>query len=179
MNFSHRLLLLVPFALVSSLGRLQAQDTTAVDTDAAPPAGTTIITSDELRMDQSTHIAVFTGNVVVVGTNFNMKCQEMTVNFTKDNKVDTILAKGDVVIVQPDRTTHSGVAEYSKDDDKFDLTDSPTIVDSKKNKISAPEIIIYRTKGSMYTKGRTRTELSQDSGPGLGTAPASDDSTNK
>jgi lipopolysaccharide export system protein LptA len=157
-------------ALAMGSSRLQAQD------DAPPPAGTTIITSDELRMDQETHTAVFTGNVIVLGTNFKMTCQEMTVLFTKENKISTITAKGDVVIVQPDRVTHSGVAQYFRDDDKFELTDQPTILDHK-NKISAPKIIIYRTKNSMYTVGRTTTELSSESSPGPGNPPPADANT--
>lgn len=146
--------LLLPLLLT---GRLTAQD-------AAPAPGTTVITSDELRMDQVAHTATFSGNVVVTGSNFNMKCQEMTVYFTKDSKIDNIVAKGDVVIVQPGRVTHSGQAQYFHDDDKFILTDQPSILDNK-NKISAPKIIIYRTKGSLETVGRTTTELSSDSSP--------------
>ena len=53
-----------------------------------------------------------------------MTCQEMTVYFTNDNKVDTIIATGDVIITQPDRVTHCGHAEYFHDDDKFVLTES-------------------------------------------------------
>ena len=51
-----------------------------------PPPNSTVIQSDELHMDQINHIAVFTGNVLVTGTNFSMKCQEMTVNFDKEGK---------------------------------------------------------------------------------------------
>jgi lipopolysaccharide export system protein LptA len=136
--------------------------------DAPPPLGATVITSDELHSDQQTHISIFTGNVVVVGTNFKMTCQEMTVNFTRDNKVDTIIATGDVVITQPDRITNCGRAQYYHDDDKFVLTDSPTILDHK-NKIVGPEITIYRTSQKMEIKGRSQVTLSNGS---LGGAPA-------
>ena len=69
--------------------------------------------------------------MVVVGTNFKMTCQEMTVYFTTDNKVDTIVATGDVIITQPDRVTHCGRADYFHDEDKFILTDQPVIHDHK------------------------------------------------
>jgi lipopolysaccharide transport protein LptA len=142
-------------------GRSQVPD--LGDTGAETPApGSTVITSDELHLDQVTHVAIFTGNVVVIGTNFSMKCQEMTVNFDKEGKVDTIVSKGDVEVVQPGRVTHSGQAVYYKDEDEFDLTDQPVIVDNK-NRISAPEIIIYRTKQSMYTKGKTTTVIPEGS----------------
>jgi len=141
----------------------QTTDDSASDADTPPaPPGSTVITSDELHSDQNTHISIFTGNVVTVGTNFSMTCQEMTVNFTKDNKVDTILATGDVVINQPGRVTHCGRAEYFHDEDKFDLTDQPIILDHK-NTISGPEIIIFRTTQKMIVKGRSRTIIGNDS----------------
>jgi len=108
--------LLLSVALLLAWAPLPAQMTD--DSDAAtPPPGSTVITSDELHSDQQNHVSVFTGKVVVLGTNFRMTCQEMTVNFTKDNKVDTIVATGDVVITQPDRVTHCGHAVYYRDDD--------------------------------------------------------------
>ncbi len=129
---------------------------------APPPAGSTVITSDELHSDQNTHISVFTGNVVVVGNQFRMTCQEMTVYFTKDNKVDRIVSTGDVVITQPDRVTHCGHADYFHDDDKFVLTDSPVILDHK-NKVSGPRITIFRTNQKMIVDGgRSTTVISND-----------------
>jgi lipopolysaccharide transport protein LptA len=129
-----------------------------VTADPTPPAGSTLITSDELHSDQANHVSIFTGKVVVIGTNFKMTCQEMTVNFTKDNKIDTIVATGDVVITQPDRITHCGRADYYHDEDKFVLTQSPVIIDKNKNQESAPTITIYRTSQKMETSGG-RTHL--------------------
>ena len=137
----------------------------APDSDVAaetPAAGQTVITSDELQMDEVTHIAVFTGNVETVGTNFNMKCQEMTVNFDKAGKIDNIVAKGNVVIVQPGRITHCGQAIYYHDEDKFVLTDQPIINDNGKT-IAAPKITIYRTRQSLYTEGKSRVTIPKGS----------------
>ena len=155
--------------LMAWTGPSRAQDVGPTDADTAP-AGSTVITSDELRSDQNTHISVFTGNVVVVGNNFNLTCQEMTVVFDKDNKVDTITATGNVVITQPERITHCGQAQYFHDEDKFVLTDEPVIVDKDNNQIKAPRIIIYRTKQLMITEGgRSTTILSNKNGSGVGT----------
>jgi lipopolysaccharide transport protein LptA len=143
------------------------------DADSGPDVltpGTTDIHSQELHMDEVTHIAVFTGHVVTVGTNFNMKCQEMTVNFDKGGKIDTIVAKGDVVIVQPGRITHCGQAVYHHAEDMFDLTDQPVINDSGKT-ISAPEIIIHRTSQTLQTRGPSRVTIPEGSG-GLSSKPA-------
>ena len=167
----HLLPILVLLATVT-LGRAQ---TTDVETGAETPApGSTVIDSDELHMDEATHVAVFTGNVVVTGTNFTLKCEDMTVNFDKANKIDNIVAKGEVVIIQPGRVTHCGQAIYYHDEDKFDLTDQPMIRDNGKT-IAAPEIIIYRTKQSLYTKGKSTVVIPE--GSGLNSTPAPDKSS--
>ena len=54
-----------------------------------------------------------------------MTCDEMTVYSSTANKIDHIVAKENVVIIQPNRITHCGQAIYTRADDKFDLTDQP------------------------------------------------------
>jgi lipopolysaccharide transport protein LptA len=124
--------------------------------------GTTQILSDELHMDDVTHIAVYTGNVLVTGTNFSMKCEEMTVNFTKGGQVDTITAKGSVVIVQPGRITHCGQAVYFHDEDKFILTDQPIINDNGRTE-AAPKITIYRARQEIITEGKSKMMIPEGS----------------
>jgi lipopolysaccharide transport protein LptA len=124
--------------------------------DAPPPPGQTIINSDVLHSDQSTHVSVFTGKVVVVGQNFHMTCQEMTVYFTNDNKVQELIATGDVVITQPDRVTHCGRADYHDDTDTFVLTDQPRILQGQ-NEESGTRITINRQTQKMTVDGHSKT----------------------
>lgn len=160
MKLSLHLFLL--FLLSTALtAQAQTPATDASTGDETPPPNSTVITSDELRSDQESHVAVYTGNVTVIGNSFNMKCNEMTVYFTKDNKVDHIVATGNVVITQPGRITHSGHVEYFRDEDKFVLTDQPNILDHK-DQLFAPTIIIYRSKQTLKTEGPTKTILIQD-----------------
>jgi lipopolysaccharide transport protein LptA len=150
---------LAPFlsgALLFAGATLRAQMPDA-DTETQPPAGSTLINSDELRSDEATHISDFIGNVVVIGTNFHMTCQEMMVYFTKDNKVMKIVATGDVVITQPDRVTHCGHAEYYQDSDTFDLTEEPIIYQGTDKKLTGAEIIIDRKSQKLTTKGGRTT----------------------
>jgi lipopolysaccharide transport protein LptA len=158
-------LLLLALALIPAWLPLSAQTADESDMDTPPPPGSTVITSDELHSDQETHVSIFTGNVVVVGTNFRMTCQEMTVYFTNDNKVQRLVAVGNVIITQPDRVTHCGHAEYFHDSDTFDLTDQPVILDHK-NQVSGPEIIIDRTTQKMTVKGGRSKVLIQDENMG-------------
>jgi lipopolysaccharide transport protein LptA len=164
MNSLYRASLLSLVLLLAWTVALQAQTADTVGTDTPPP-GSTVITSDELHADQLNHTSLFSGNVTVVGSSFNMTCDEMNVIFTKDGKVDHIIATGNVVINQPGRITHSGQAEYFAEDDKFVLTDQPTIVDNK-NQISAPKIIIYRTSQKMVTEGKPCKVVLVNGGPG-------------
>jgi lipopolysaccharide transport protein LptA len=142
---------------------LWAQMPESTDTEEQPPVGSTLITSDELHSDEATHISDFMGNVVVIGQNFHMTCQEMKVYFTNDNKVMKIVATGDVVITQPDRVTHCGHAEYYQDSDTFDLTQEPIIYQGK-DKLTGTEIIIDRKSQKLTTKGgRTTVTLNNAS----------------
>jgi lipopolysaccharide transport protein LptA len=151
------LFLLVLAGVVAAPLRAQLASDVPAGADATP-AGATVINSDELRMDQVGRTAVFSGNVVVDGANFHMTCEEMTVFFTSDSKIDNIVAKGNVIILQPQRITHCGQAQYFREQDKFILTDQPDILDNK-NEIKAPIIIIHRANQSLETQGRTTTKI--------------------
>ena len=142
--------------------------------EAQAPAGSTVITSDELHSDQVAHTSIFTGKVVVVGTNFRMTCQEMTIYFTNDNKVDKMVATGDVIITQPDRVTHCGHAEYFHTEDKFVLTDSPVILDHK-NEVHGTRITIERTTQKMTVDGgRSKVPIRDESLGSTTPAPSTD-----
>lgn len=137
--------------------RAQVQDET--DTDEQPPPGSTIIHSDELHSDEVTHISDFIGKVVVIGQNFRMTCQEMKVYFTNDNKVQKIVATGDVIITQPDRVTHCGHAEYYQDSDTFDLTQEPIIYQGTDKILKGTEIVIDRKSQKLTTKNGPTTVI--------------------
>jgi lipopolysaccharide transport protein LptA len=136
--------------------------------ETPPAAGSTVITSDELHSDQMAHTSIFTGKVLVAGTNFRMTCQEMTVYYTNDNKVDKIVATGDVIITQPDRVTHCGHAEYYREKDEFVLTDSPVILDHK-DEVHGTRIIIDRPTQKMTVDGGRSKVIINDQSLGAST----------
>jgi lipopolysaccharide transport protein LptA len=152
------LLLLAPAAVP-----VLAQIPDDASTEAQPPVGSTLIMSDELHSNQNSHQSIFTGNVVVVGQNFRMTCQEMTVFFTTDNKVTEIVATGDVIITQPDRVTHCGHAEYYQNSDTFVLTQEPVIL-NQGTEVRSTRITINRQTQQMQTEGgRTTVTISNKS----------------
>jgi lipopolysaccharide transport protein LptA len=170
MNLPYRVSLFTLLVLLTWTVSLRAQQPADTSSTDAPP-GSTVITSDELHSDQLNHTSVFDGNVLVVGTSFNLTCDEMKVLFDKEGKVDHIIATGNVVINQPGRVTHSGQVDYYREDDKFVLTDQPVIVDNK-NQISAPKITIYRTTQTMITEGKPTKVILVNGGMGTGSSPS-------
>jgi lipopolysaccharide transport protein LptA len=170
MKRPHLSLLLFAVLLLASVpARAQTDD---AGNETPPPPGSTVITSDELHSDQANHQSVFTGNVIAVGTNFHLTCQEMTVFFTNDNKVDQIVAIGDVVITQPERVTHCGHAVYTRSADTFVLTDQPRILDNG-NQASGTQITINRTTQKMtIDHGRSTIILGAESMKSASPAPA-------
>jgi len=169
---------LLALAVLMPCAGLQAQTADDSSADTPPPPGSTVITSDELHSDQNTHVSVFTGRVVTTGTNFKMTCQEMTVYFTNDNKVQKIVATGDVIITQPDRVTHCGRAEYTRDTDTFVLTDQPVILDHK-NEIHGVQITIERATQKMTVEGGRSTVIINNDSMGATSSPQPSTDNNK
>jgi lipopolysaccharide export system protein LptA len=113
-----------------------------------------LITSPQYATPQSTEIksdavemwstdtetrGIFSGNVVVTGTNLRITCDRLEVTATqigdKNSTVGTLekfkylLATGKVQIVQGDREATCGRAEVFPRDEKIVLTEEPMVVD--------------------------------------------------
>jgi len=112
---------------------------------AAPgqPADTqpTVIESVELDMRSSDTetTAIFTQNVVVSGTNLKLTCDRLEVVALRDEKkggtigeiekFKSLVADGNVRIVQGDREATCGRAIVLPGDDKIILTENPAVTD--------------------------------------------------
>ena len=169
MNLLHRvplLTLVLMLAWATSPRAQQAADTSDATT---PPPGSTVITADELHSDQLNHTSVFNGNVIVVGTNFNLTCDEMNVLFTKDGKVDHIIATGNVVINQPGRVTHSGQVDYYREDDKF-CPDRPARDRAGQEPDLRPENHHLQSSQTMITEGKPTKVVLVNGGFSSGTS---------
>lgn len=134
----------------------------------APAPKPTVVTSDTFWMDLSQQQGHFTGNVKVTGSDFEMTARELKVYFTPDNKIDRLTAQGDVIIVQPDRRTKSGQADYFLRENKIVLTNAPEVNDAGKI-ITGKEIRFYRASDRMEVEGggggaRTRIVIPSDQG---------------
>jgi lipopolysaccharide export system protein LptA len=121
----------------------------------------TVVTSDQFKLDMSTHEGIFTGNVVLVGTEFKMKSREMFVYFDEKNQVKRLVSRGDVEIEQPDRQTKSGQAEYLTVENKIILTETPQVIENQKT-VSGTTITMYRNSNKMDVDGHSRVLIYGD-----------------
>ena len=133
--------------LLGLLAAAHAQTPAAKPAAAKPaaPIVPTVITSTEMEMwstDTETR-SVFQKNVVVTGNNLRITCDKLDVTATrldddknKDatvgtlEKFKTLVATGNVHIVQGDREVTCGRAEVFPAEDRVVLTEKPVVIDN-------------------------------------------------
>lgn len=106
----------------------------------APEQPTVIesVTLDMKSTDTET-TSLFTGNVVVTGTNMRLTCdrlevvairqQDASATIGKIERFKSLVAEGNVRIIQGDREAACGKAVVLPGDDKITLTDRPVVAD--------------------------------------------------
>jgi lipopolysaccharide export system protein LptA len=156
----HALLLIIAALLTANFASLaHAQTaTTAKPAAAATTTNSTVVTSDQFKLDMPSKQGLFTGNVVVTGSDFKLKSREMQVFFDENNKIKRMIARGNVETEQADRTTKSGQLDYIISENKIILTESPQVIQSR-NTVTGNTITIYRDTNRMDVDGRNRMIL--------------------
>jgi len=149
--------------LAISLGSAFAADTKKPPAAPAGPIIPTVITSKSLDMrstDTETH-AVFDQNVVVTGNNMRMTCDHLDVlaarlgdtdaTVGKLDKFKTLVATGNVHIVQDDRDVTCGRAEVFPREDRIVLTEHPVVIDSSGPYVAkGTKIILLRGERRLF-----------------------------
>ncbi len=152
------LLILLTWSL-APLAHAQTAPATAPKTPAPVTSSTsTVVTSDQFKLDMPSKQGLFSGNVVVTGTDFKMKAREMQVFFDDNNKIKRMIARGSVETEQPDRTSKSGQLDYSIPENKIILTESPQVIQNR-NTVTGNTITIYRDTNRMDVDGHNRMIL--------------------
>ncbi len=106
---------------------------------------------------------VFSGNVVVTGTNMKMTCDRLeiiasrigdkTITVGKLDKFKYLLATGKVHMIQGDREAFCGRAEIYPREDRIVLTEKPMVIDHGSDATyTGDELDIYR--GERRVKGK-------------------------
>lgn len=146
--------------------------TGALAADEAP----TVIASDNAEMISSDKESTFTfrDHVIVTGTNIKITCDllvvvanrtgDATATLGKQDKFKTLVATGNVHIIQNDREATCGRAEVFPGEDKVVLTENPSVhsLDGQ-YKADGPRLVLYRGQRRAVIEGgpseRTRITL--------------------
>ena len=143
---SSRLLLLgALFGLASAFAQNAPETTTNIQSDGP---------GEMVSTDKETTIT-FRDKVVVTGTNLRLTCDYLKVvvlrtgdpaaTLGKVEKFRSLLATGNVVIVQGDREAACGRAEVLPEDDKIILTENPVVVDrAAQTRLIGERITMFR-----------------------------------
>lgn len=128
--------------------------------------GPTVIDSEQLDMRSTDTLTtfVFSKNVIVTGTNLKLTCDRLEVITTRKGdptatigklgRFKSLIAEGNVLIVQADREASCGRAEVLPDDDKIILTDRPVIKDLANGATATgPKMILYRGERRAVIEG--------------------------
>jgi lipopolysaccharide export system protein LptA len=119
----------------------------------------TVVDSDTFKLDLSQHSGVFIGNVQVADPGFAMTADEMTLFFDQDNKIERMVARGNINLKQGDRqSATSREAEYTVADKKLKLTGNP-VVQQGDNKVTGAVIYLYPGSDRMDVEGRSKVRF--------------------
>lgn len=128
---------MTPLRLAALLSALLAASAFAQNTPEQP----TVIVSEamDMKSTDTESRSLFTGNVVVTGTNLRLSCDRLevvairekddTATIGKIERFKSLVAEGNVRIVQGDREAACGKAVVLPGDNKITLTDKPVVTD--------------------------------------------------
>ena len=141
------------FMLSLSFGLMQTEAQTAQS--AQKKGGTLIITSDTLTFEYDKQYAVFQGNVVVTDPTMKITSDKMTVYFTENNEIKTIVAVGDVVITQDNKKAVSDRASYNAAQEVLILTGRPAVISSGASTSQGKKITFWIKDNRTVIEGAT------------------------
>jgi lipopolysaccharide transport protein LptA len=136
-------------------------------TNAGTTNTETVITSKELFLDYKSRNVRFEKDVHVQDPKMEMHCEQLSIRFGEDNKIDWIDASTGVRIQSDGREAQAGKATYDVKTDTFLLEDNPRITDGK-NVLTGEQIRFWRASGKMiceparavvYSDKELKTEL--------------------
>jgi lipopolysaccharide export system protein LptA len=119
----------------------------------------TEVASNSFRLDLGKKLGTFAGSVVVKDPNFDLTSDELVVYFDEANKMQRLVARGNVKIKQGSgRTAEAREAEYSVTDKKIKLTGDP-VVNQGANRVTGTVISIYPDSDRMDVDGRSKVQF--------------------
>ena len=101
------------------------------------------ITSDTVEANQKQNVVTFKGNVVAKQENVSLYANMLTIYYDPDTKgIKTVVATGNVKIVQLERRATSQKATFHQDENKMVL-DGEAVIREGENVIRGERVIYY------------------------------------
>ncbi len=121
------------------------------------------IVSDSLSLDQSSGVAVFSGNVLVVQDALRLSADQIEVNYVVENgnatgDIDTMTASGNVLLVNGDETAKGAKAVYAVRDDIIVMT-GDVLLSQGSSALSGEKLVVNLGDSTGVMEGRVRTIL--------------------
>jgi lipopolysaccharide transport protein LptA len=132
----------------------------ADDAFTIPEEDATVITSSKLTFDQEKRYALFEGDVVVTDPSLKMTADKLTVEFDETNKAKSIVAEGNVVIIQEeqDTTAWAGKAAYDVETGQIFMERKPRIRRGR-DMLEGDTITFWRDHNKMICEPQARLVL--------------------
>ena len=117
------------------------------------------ITSDQMIADYKRTSVTFRGHVRAVQCDLVLTADELTAEYGQDGaSIATIVALGDVKVLQGDRMARGEEAVFQGEDRTITLVGSPVLAQGK-NEIRGEKIVVYIDEGRMDIEGGVNAVL--------------------
>ncbi|QSR85148.1 LptA/OstA family protein [Methylacidimicrobium sp. B4] len=147
--------------IATSAAELRAQFPEAKPPELQTHPDATVVTSNTFRLDMNIHQGFFNGNVIMITNNMRLRSNEMTVFFDETgSQVKRLIARGDALLEQPNRTGKSHQMEYIVAENKLIMTGNPEVIDSQ-NHVTGTVITLFRDTDQMQVDGHSKVVLYQ------------------
>lgn len=145
-----------------------------------PDTSNTTVRADEMDFNFKDGKILMKGNVIVKDKKMTIRSNEMTVFLTSENKMEKVIADGNVRIVNPveKRTANAGYAVYEVKKGTVVLTEDPSVEMDNTTLENAEKIIFHRDSKRVETVGSgTRVQFTNSNGQGLSFPEQDNDTT--
>jgi len=134
--------------------RTQPFGTQAPVQDCKGPGQELDVTADQMTFDSKTHTFVFENNVHVRRCDMTLKCDRLRViNDAQRDRVERIVATGNVRMQQGGRRVQAERAEYFDAEQKLVLTGQPRAWDPvEQNELTGDEMVVYLATEKLVVK---------------------------
>lgn len=112
------------------------------------------VSADDFTIDQGTHNATFTGNVVITRSGLTIWADKVVIVYGAGGQtdIDSLTASGNVRIKTASQEATGRQATFDPDTQIVRLSDNVTVVNAQ-GKMSGPELIIDLARNSSTFKG--------------------------